>query len=214
MTLSMITKSSINDISKQEISTLANCNLENEVIAVTWNVKNSPKIITLSKKDITCWQLFLRFFGWGKLAKTELHLKDVTSYLNKYDWSTGVEFEQTSDQYKAYLKVCMLANKAICSKSGMRSFFDNVSTETMEKRITLSKYLRDEKLGENIDVQSIKWNPAMQIKHVAAQLTMQYRKGTIHIKDENHHYIDPNSKISRTLLDNARIYIEKYYVSI
>ncbi len=197
-----------NHISQQEIAAIAHCNLSSEIVAIKMDAEGGPKIITLSKNDVTCWQLFLRFFGWGNLSKTQVHLRDVASHLNQFDWAAGAALNLNSEHHQAYLKTCTLANKALYSKWD-ETLLNNVATATVEKRIEFAQYRGFHLLNRHDVAQSFKWNPTMQIKHVHALLKKQFQDATIRIEDDHHHLITANTNVSREILDNARIYIEQ-----
>ncbi len=196
-----------NHISKQEIAALAHCNLSSELIAIKMNAEGGPKIVTLSKSDVTCWQMFLRFFGWGNLAKTQVHLNDVVSHFNQFNWAAGATLDPHSEHNQAYLKTCMLANKALYSRWD-ETLLNNVASATIEKKMEFAHYQGFRLLDRHDAVRSFKWNSAMQIKHVRALLTKQFQSATIRIEDQHHHPISSNVNVSREVLDNARIYIE------
>jgi|GEM_PF-4792423 len=116
----------IRNLQTNEITALETCNLSRERIAVQLNGAGKARIVTISKAEITSYQLFLKFFGLGKLANTKLDLKSVANYLNSYNWKKVTDFNKHPQQYRAYLNVCALANKAL-ARNGCADLFENVS---------------------------------------------------------------------------------------
>lgn len=198
---------SIDRFSPQEINALATVNLSTEIIAIKMDADGGPKIVKLSKSDVTCWQLFLRFFCLGTLVNMRVHLSQVTSHLNQYDWSENADIDLGSVQYQAYLKTCSLANKALykCDET----LWSNVARFTHNKKMELIQ--RGNSFYQHLDVnKTIKGNPTLQIKHVEAFLHNHYRNSTIRIEDENHHLMGAEIYASNAILEQARVYIEQH----
>ena len=95
-------------ISEQEISSLANVNLNYQLIALDKSAEGGPKLVVLSKDNVSCWVMFLRMFGWGALGNMDVHLKDISAHLNQFNWQEGANKPGNSNYYQAYLKTCMI----------------------------------------------------------------------------------------------------------
>ena len=125
---------SINLINQQDLTTLANCDLNRQIIALqTTPGQDNPKIIIIKKSDVTYLQLFLKFFGCGKLAHTEVRLKEAAYHLSRFDWTANATRDQDSIEYQAYLKTCELANKTLYYKKDF-TLFNRVSIQTTTPR--------------------------------------------------------------------------------
>lgn len=146
----------IKNLQTTEIQALANCNAHSERIAVQLNGEGKPRIVTIARAEVTLFQLFLKFFGFGKLATTQLDLRNVTKHLNEYDWKQAAAMDKQSEGYAAYLKVCSLANKAL-ARQGQSALYVNVGTETQVKLL---------RHGEFHHNYSIYWNPCLKFSHI------------------------------------------------
>lgn len=197
-----------NHIKQEEIAAIARCNLNSELIALKMDEAGGAKIVTLSKSEVTCWQMFLRIFGLGDLTHYKVHLSDIVTHLNQFDWKVAASLDHDSEYYQAYLKACTLANKALYSKWD-ETLINNVSNETLQKSIEFAQYQGSRITNKHSIQQSFRWNPSLQVKHIRAALLKQYRNMTIRIEDENHHVLDADCNISRTQFNNIRIFIEQ-----
>jgi hypothetical protein len=195
-----------NHISQEEIQTLARCNLNTHLIAIQTNAANGPKIITLAKSEVSCWQLFLRNFGAGNLVHFQVHLSDVVSHLNRYNWAEGANL--SSDYHLAYLKTCTLANKALYSR-GNETLADNVATVTLEKKMEFVQYRGTQVLNRHAAVHSFRLNPNMQVKHIEAVIRKHFPNTQVRIENANFKRISGDVNVSRELLNTAKIYIEQ-----
>jgi hypothetical protein len=204
MTLSI---TNTNNIAQEEISAIAQCDLNSQLIALKIDDKGGRKITTLSKSEVTCWQMFLRFFGCGNLAKMQVSLADVTSHLNQFRWAEGAALNGNSVHHQAFLKTCTLANKALFSKWD-ESLFNNVSVGSCTKQVEFLQY-QDGMRVNRLDVpQEFKLNPSMQMKHINVLLRKRFQKAAIHITDRNNQTINSNTYVSSALND-ARIEVEQ-----
>ena len=194
-----------NHISQEEISAIAHCNLNTHLIAIQTNAAGGPKITTIAKSEVSCWQLFLRCFGAGNLVNLQVHLFDVAYHLNRYNWAEGAHL--SSDYHLAYLKTCTLANKALYSK-GDETLVDNVATITLEKTMEFVQYRGTQVLHRHPVVHSFRLNPNMQVKHIEAIIRKHFRATHVRIENANLKSINSNMNVSRELLNTAKIYIE------
>jgi hypothetical protein len=74
--------------------------------------KGELKLVKVEQKDITCSNLFLRIFGYGKLAHIDFSLKTVAGYLEKFNW-TVIKDKKDEDRslFLAFKGVCSIANR-------------------------------------------------------------------------------------------------------
>jgi len=203
---------SIKNISESDINALTHCNLANEILAYDLSAENgSQKLIRISKDKVTCWQKFLRIFNSGDLANKKIHLVDINSYLNQYNWS---EIDQENNpQYQTYLKVCDLANKGLVSKRNS-TLFDNVGKNHEVNTTVKIKVFLDEKLESSIKGQhSFKWNPRVQAKHIAAAVYQTHPQHVIRIKDQYDRILCNETYVSKKDLQNLHISGSKYLKS-
>lgn len=63
------------------------------------------QLVKVARDDVTKWNVFLSWFGLGKLGDTSVELKDVNRYLSKFDF-------KKSDT-KTYKTVCKIAGLAM-----------------------------------------------------------------------------------------------------
>lgn len=197
----------ISRISQQELTAIAQCDFNRSIIAIDTKAEGGPKITTLSRDDVTCWQLFLRWFNCGTLADKQVHLNDVTRYFNQCNWATAANLAPNSDGYRAYHKVCILANKALYHKWD-ETLFINVSPTVVEKRARVTR-LGSNPLEANI---AVRHNPALQIQHLRALIERQFRNAKITIEDEHHRALPRETYISVDALRNLQIHIEEFPV--
>src|SRR5579885_1515641 len=174
----------IKSLSNPEIAALTQCNMTTEILAVKVDAEGGPKLVKLSREDVTCWQLFLRLFNCGKLAKLQVHLRDVASHLNQYDWQDAKILNNQSELYKAYSKVALLANKAL--SKGDETLYRNVGLVEVRKIVDHTRYRGNEVVSRLAVSEGILWNPALQVKHVRALLELRHRNHTVRIEDANH----------------------------
>ena len=193
-------------ISQQELDALTRWNQASEIVVINQAAEGGPKIETLSKDDLNCWQFFLRFFNMGKLAKLKIDLLGVTEHLNQYDWSVGARPD--SEYHPAYAKVCMLANKVLNSEWD-ETLLNNVCVQQVNKTIEFSQFRGMKLLNKHDMGQTFKWNPSMQVKHVDAFLRKQFERAIIRIEDDNNHPLSLNTNLSQRELMNAKIFIDQ-----
>ncbi len=78
--------------------------------------KWTQKLIEVSRQDVTCWTLFLSFFGKGQLAYISVSLDKICAYLAHYQWQDikkeALQHKGTL-KHKAFLTVCHLANRQL-----------------------------------------------------------------------------------------------------
>lgn len=194
------------DLHHSEISTIASCNLDRDLLAIDLIGDGGPKVIKLSRDEVTCWQLILRFFGFGSLANKKIHLAEVASYLNRYDWSAARKLDHSSELYAAYGKVCQLANRALLHKKD-DALFDNVSSEKAYKKIQYSVLQGDKVIHQHENMQLMKWNPFLQIKHVKAFLAMNNRGAEIEFSELDFTPLENDFKLSFETFKTMRIFI-------
>lgn len=186
-----------NHISQQEIDAIAQCDLNSHLIVLKSDEQGKRTLTTLAKSEVNCWQLFLRWFGKGNLANIQVHLADITSHLNQFKWADGASLNNNSVHHQAYLKTCMLANKALLSKWD-EALFNNVSTATCVKQVEFFQYQDGQRINR-LDVPfEIKLNPCMQIKHAKVLLNKRFKDSAIAIT-ENNLQIDQNTHASNKL---------------
>src|SRR5665213_787352 len=183
-----------NHISQQEIAAIANCNLNNQLLAIKTDAHGGSKITVLPKSDVTFWQMFLRCFSMGTLVNMQVGLAAVTSHLNQYDWAAGANLNVNSEHHQAYLKTCTLANKALYSRQD-ETLFNNVSTATIPKQVEFVQYQGTTLLNRHNVNRVFKWNPCMQFKHVEVLLKKHFQKATIRIEDANLQRISWNAYV-------------------
>lgn len=88
-------------------------NSKNEQILAIKKSDKEETLTTLNRKDITCWELFKRLFGKGKLANLHISLQSVARYLDKTNWHSFADQNENSQNYKAYLTVCEVAKRSL-----------------------------------------------------------------------------------------------------
>jgi hypothetical protein len=193
-------------ITEQEITALANVNLNYQLIALDKGAEGGPKLIVLSKDNVSCWVMFLRLFGWGTLGNMDVHLKDISAHLNQFNWQEGASQPASSNYYQAYLKTCMIANKAAFYK-GDKALLTNVSTASLEKSLDFTQF-QDGRVLFHHDVQfSLPWNPAMQYKHIQGLVQRQFPNCRVDIRDQHQQTVSLNTNVSPENYANAKIYI-------
>lgn len=193
-----------NHISQQEIAAIANCNMDTHLIVYKRSAETGSRITTLSKKEVTCWQLFLGYVGLGKLADVRIGLDLMTSYLNRFNWSVGASMPPQSIHHQAYLKACMLANKALYSKQN-ETLLNNVSSQQMHKNIEFVEYTSNGVQHRYNRELSFKWNPCLQVKHIKALLAIRFPNMQIRTLNEYQQRLNVNSTATPALLYQARI---------
>lgn len=155
---------SLTSLSRNELDAISNCDFSKEILAV-----QKGEIVKVSKDQITCWQLFLRFLGLGSFANMAIHLKDVATYLDKYDWKEGVE--KTSSYHDVYLKVCEIANRALLTKE-VKDLYDHVS---MSKSMNLRMTQRQGFISTHVNSShQVYWNPNCQFQHILARARLDF----------------------------------------
>lgn len=194
----------VSRLNQQELTTLAQCDFRRSIIAIDTKAEGGPKIITLSRDDVTCWQLFLRWFNCGTLADKQVHLRDVAYYLNQFNWASAAVLDQNSIGYNAYLKTCILANKALYHKWD-ETLFNNVSPTVVEKRARVTRP-GSNPIEANI---AVRHNPALQIQHLRTLIERQFRNARIAIEDAHHRALPRETYISLDALRNLQIHIEE-----
>jgi hypothetical protein len=173
----------IKDLTSAEINSLATCNHLSEIIAVQMNGEGKPRIITIARSEVSCWQLFLKFFHCGKFAKTEIHLNKVVDYLSRYDWKNAACAKPNSEMLRAYLKVCALANLALFFK-GNDTLLPNVALHQIDVSIT--------KHGRHFTSHTVKWNPLLHYGHIIHWVSNRYRHFTKVTIEKERSYSHPN----------------------
>lgn len=201
----------IKSLTTEELTALTQCNMSREIIAIKQDAQGGPKIIKISRDEVTCWQLFLRIFGCGTLAKLKVHLTDVAAYLNQYDWSEGRILNNGSELYRAYSKAALIANKAVLHK-GDETLFKNVALVEVEKILEHTRFRGNEIVSRLAVREGVQWNPSLQAKHVKALIELRhsrYSPTTVRIEDTNHHIMPPETNVSLQTLNSMRIYLEQ-----
>lgn len=94
----------------------------NALIGLKWIKDPSgwkKQLVTVDKQDVTCWSLFLSVFGIGKLSGITVSLRNICSYLAKFNWqeikSTDTSKPESSE-YKVFNTVCHIANRRILKR--------------------------------------------------------------------------------------------------
>jgi len=85
------------------------------------------KLESVNRKEITGFQMFLRFFGLGKFSNVKVHLKDIAIHLNQYNFSEIKPGENIIN------KITNLANKAI-----LKGYLGLVENNSISKLVDLS----------------------------------------------------------------------------
>jgi hypothetical protein len=184
-----------NCITRDELFALSKCDFEKEIIAIKKDSTNDDsKVVILSKSDITFLQLFLKVFGCGKLAHTQINLSKVSSHLSQFNWGMEGSFDKNSDDYQAYLKVCTLANKALYSRKET-ALFEKVAEQIVNPQ--------DE---DYIHYLSIPINPEMQVKHVEAFLKKSLGRSKVKIETGN---FDLNKKVTSEDLEKFQFSVPR-----
>jgi len=97
-------------ISNKDYYFLNSVDLYSNRLAIKTDESGNRELTSISNKEVTAWQLFLRTFGRGNLAHIDPYLNSVTSYLKQFNWKNSY------DNDAVYRKVCQLANKALYHK--------------------------------------------------------------------------------------------------
>ncbi len=195
---------SINDLNRGNLGILARSNLDNEIVAVEHDIKGDTRLITISKKDVTCWQLFLRLFNSGKLMNKDVHLRSVCNYLNRYNWSAQASSDPRSLEHGAYLRVCTLANKCLRAKWD-ETLVNNVATATYKKDVEFVQYQGSQRLNRHCASQTIQWNEAMQVGDLQALLRKQFPDSKICVENQSYGVLSANTSLSPKILQEAKI---------
>lgn len=103
------------------------------------------KLITVVRRDINCLNLFLRIFGYGKLAHIDYSLKSVIGYLEKFDWIAYNQSSEAQRVKEVYSAVCAIANRWARHSSSRHSNLDGdtklldlLSVKTVIKGVTFN----------------------------------------------------------------------------
>lgn len=200
---------SIGNLNKEEIANLARCNLSTQIVAIQLKAEGGPKFVLLSRREVSCWQLFLKCFNLGKFADMEINLKYVAEHLNQFDWSECCDMDPHSETYNAYLKVCTLANKALFHKRATTLYL-NVSKTSIEKKVNFSQYQGSRFIGRHNALQTIKWNPCIQVKHIKVLLEKTFPYASMGVEDEYHNPLCNSTHLSLEALKEANIYVEQH----
>lgn len=188
---------------QQQLPNLDKYDSGQELLAVATE-DGTSHLVKIAKKDLTIWQVFLKFLGFGKFAHVDYNLKNVAIYLNKYDWKEGID--QTSDCHKTYLKVCEIANKALLSRKET-SLYKKVSQESRRILVELS-------YGSSLATAELEmhWNPKLQVKHLLGLATQSCRYGaTISCKNDKDHILDKDIAITKEDFTALKINIAVLY---
>lgn len=89
------------------------------------------ELTEVSRQDVTCWSLFLRIFGFGKLKNIDISLQGICDYLSQYQWEQiklNAIQNPENDDYQAFKAVCQLANRQM-TKSQQSELFIAVSNK-------------------------------------------------------------------------------------
>jgi hypothetical protein len=192
-------------ITQEELTALANCR-SSQCIGIK-DTDGKPKIVRVSRSDITCWQIFLRSMGLGKLADVRYDLSDVLKYLNEFDWTAVSTCDKDSIYYKAYLKACQIATKAIVNK-GDDSLFNNVAKDKIDKRIKYSLYHGKELLNRMDVVKTIRWNPEMSYDALRALMERYFPNVKIIIESNDWDFEPAKKLLSKSELNKIKIVVK------
>ncbi|GEM_PF-6978588 len=196
-------------ISQQDIITIANCDLNTHHIVYKVNASHGSKIATLSKKEVTCWQLFLRILGMGNLVNYNIGLATVTTNLNQFNWREGTSMARNSIYYHAYLNVCVLANKALYSRHD-ETLVNNVASTMVAKDVEFVQYQGNREIHRHNMQQRFNLNPCMEFKHIQTLLVKRFPNMHIRITQSHHQPYPGNAHATPTQLYHARILVEQH----
>lgn len=190
-------------MTKAEVNALANCNPQSHIIGVLAHGTKKSEIIMISRDDVNCWQLFLRYFNLGKLAHTRVYLSEITPYLKEYKWSDVSKLSRSSNYHQAYLKVCDIANKS--AKRGDFSLFNNVVHTKVKKEIQFSLYHGSDRLNRFNVVKHIRWNPMMDHQTLTTLLNKEFPRSVVQLKYPNGSYGPVNKWVSNFGLSESNL---------
>ncbi|MCX6990451.1 MAG: hypothetical protein NTX49_05245 [Chlamydiae bacterium] len=162
-------------INSADIKVIASWSIDTQLLAVDVKNKGASRFTKISKSDVTMLQLFLKNFGFGKLAGKEFSMTCVAKHLSKdFTWSSLSQTSLLSAEHKAYLNVCQFANKMLMHHKG-GELNSNVSKH-FKVRSYFTCHARAG--GKEVEVKlqhglKIYWNPEMQVKHVKALASNQ-----------------------------------------
>ena len=131
-----------------------------EILAVK-HTTTGPRIARLLRNEVTCWQMFLRFFGYGSLAGTDVHLDKVVAHLNRYNWQE-ITASRTESSSPYYLKVCDIANKALFHKN-ITSLYEKVSPRDGNIGVLIIR-----RPLSRAHIIHMRWNVRIQVRHLVA----------------------------------------------
>jgi len=200
--------SDTNHLSAPEVKSIANCDFATEVLALQMNAEGGPKFVTISRKQLTCWQFFLKFFRMGNLANMEFGLDKVAAHCNKYKWSDATGLSSSSELYQAYVKVCMLANKALYHTRN-RALYENVSPNSVEKKVEFAQYRYGSLLNRHDLLQPIRWNPALKVRDVKMFLAREFPNSLVRVEDEGRQALANETNLSLDVLKRINLYVEQ-----
>lgn len=116
--------------------------------------KQVKKLTTIKKTDITCWNLFWRFFGYGKLVGLDYTLSGVAEHvvgvLKDKQTQKFVRIPADSPEVENIQKIYD-RSKASATKDTLKEFLDFVSQPAVEEKEEVGPVL--EPVVEEIELQ-------------------------------------------------------------
>ncbi len=197
-------------IGQRNIDVLASSDLRNEIIALDNSEDDDQNIILIARDKLSFVNEFLKYFNQGCLRNVTTNLRDVAGYLNTYDWSLDVFNEPAgSSTNNAYIKVCFVANQLLWVYLDM-SLYNNVSNFcSIEKVIQKQVILDGQVISSNQLVRYIRWNPAIQVKHIERILDLSDNHPSsmtvFSIQDKDQQVLARNMFLSQTALLESNI---------
>lgn len=178
----------------EEKQALASFDEKKHYLAVEF-AGDKRRIVVLNRSEISCFDFFLQFFGFGKLANLDLHLSTVAHYLADYEWGEGVREagtgslidlinqlyvnvtgskEQFGQERAAYLTACKIAGKCLLKKGEM------VPMMNLSQRVENRTYqVMDPKTSKKEDflTSDFKYlyiNPTTNVAHLKQQVCIAF----------------------------------------
>lgn len=197
-------------LSHEEITALT---FKADIFGIRRNSQGEETLVHFSKREYTVWNRILSCFGKGILAHTHTSLKEVITYLNKFNWQ-----EEKNENYSSYLTVCALANKALINGTFKKnvSAYDTESPSTLFDNVGISTKIniKEKKYSENFSnctktlitkEKSFQWNPELKVIHLQ-QIFQQDHEALFYIWNKNtDEFLSSDSSIQENQLQNLKI---------
>lgn len=186
-----------------------------KLLGTKWNENHQWVLVYVDRVDVTCWQLFLSFFNYGKLAYTSVALEEVCQYLSTYNWKEikkELPEDEQSEMYRAYKTACHVTNRFFLAYPGAgREWFKAISERiegpfnhywnpAMEGRFLLAiyRYLMPDAVGLELRFKethaSIRKDQKLTQAEVS-QIEVGYRYEHTQEREERSHRDDKNEVI-------------------